>query len=169
MISILAGCSDKPPENPVDTPFAIYSKKDDIIIKIGDKREDVEQLIGPDEMHVAEFMEDNVERVEYWDTEGVFVDYDTNGVVCAVRFKTSDWQLENGLGVLNRNNDVAKNYPEEHIHKYSETEDLWIAYDKNGNTIKFEETAPYIIRFDIQGGLIYAIAVQDNTVREGIF
>lgn len=166
VIGSFAGCQKTPdvaivPEEA--SPFSIYRKEDGQIIKIGDKREDIQNLLGPDEMHVVQFEEDNVERVQYYGNENVMVDYMEDGTVCAISIETDEWKIFNGLSIGMKIDDVKENYPAEHLKKLPQTDDLWVGYDENGNTTKFSLEVPYIVRFAFQDGKkIRLITIQDN-------
>lgn len=173
IISIFAGCGKTPdvavPENAA-SPFSIYRREDGYVISIGDTRDEVAPVLGPDEMHVIEFVEENTERVQYWDNEQVFIEYNMeDGKVCAMRFTIDEWKIFNDLTVGMTTEDVKSKYPEEHLFSFPETSDIWIAYDEAGNSMEFADTAPYIVRFRIKENKIDLVMIQDNTLRGGLF
>lgn len=168
MTGVLAGCG-KTPDVAVTaeaaSPFAIYRREDGQIIKIGDKREEVANILGPDELHVVIFEEDNVESVQYYGNEQVQVNYMADGALNAIRFSTDEWKIFNDLTIGAKTEDVKNKYPAEYIHKYPQTEDLWLAYDENGNLIPFSLEVPYYICFDIgDNGKLERVTIQDNRV-----
>ncbi len=168
IIGTFVGCSAVDAKDA--SPFAVYRSEDNLKIGIGDKQTDIETLFdNPVPEHIVEFFEEKVNRYKYWDNDEIAFDYDADGVTRAIRFESDKWKLANGLTVGNLAKEVEAKYPKEFVHKYTETEDIWIAYDKDGNTIKFTEQCPYVVRFAVTGGKVERICVQDNTARGTIF
>ncbi len=80
-----------------NSPFAVYRVADDFTIKLGDMHKDVEPVIGPDERHVIEFMQEQVERWQYHQNPDILVDYNLqNDEVCAIRIRNDEWEIQNG-------------------------------------------------------------------------
>lgn len=167
VVGMFAGCSRTITH---DNPFAIYNDYENMQVAIGDKRADVEKLLGPDEMHIVDFEEDNIERVAYWDNENVYVDYskETNRAL-AMRFDGGNWSILNGLKVGDSVDAVKKQYPADMIHKFPTSSDLYIGYDKDGNVTKFGDDVPFSVRFKITDGKVATIIVQDSSARPNVY
>lgn len=160
VFAMLAGCAKAPAANEND-PFVVLSSNGKKVVRLGDKREDTEKLLGPDPSIITEFEEDGVERVDYWDSEGITVEY-KDGHVCSIRFNTNDWKTSYGFTTGGKVADAKKYYPKDKIHEYAQAEGLWISYNPDGEPIDFSEDAPYYIHVSVQNGTVSQITIQDN-------
>lgn len=149
-----------------DDPFTVYNVKTKTQISIGDKREDIEKVIGGFEYLVIEFDDENEkrlsERVTYSEDEDISFDYGKDGsTVLGIRISGPDWKIGNGLKVTNSGEDVKRNYDKEYIYNYKKSEDMYLSYNENGELITFSEDAPYILRFAIEDYAIDRIIIDD--------
>jgi len=147
--------SQAPPVSGADaTPFAIYNENAGITLMLGDKREDVEKIFT-DPLIIVEFEEDLVDRVTYYNFDGVSIDYNQSGVVIALRLdyrdKAGDWKIFNGVRPGNLIEQMAENYPPRHVGTYSPNSRI-VTYDANGNSGLRSDTAPYRVRFNNRPG-----------------
>lgn len=161
-VGMFAGCSTTTAKTQ-DSPFAIYNEYENIRVDIGNKRADVEKLLGVDLKMDTTFEEENIQRLEYWDHENVSVDFDMETeLVIGMRFSDTQWSIYNGLKVGDSIDAVVKQYPEGTVRKSPTSEDLWVAYDKERNVISYNEDAPYLVRFKITDGKVATIILMDN-------
>ncbi len=144
--------------------FAVYRVSDGFEVKLGAAQADIAPILGPTERHVVEYVDEDtpdikapdvvviLERWQYRESQEIYIDYDllNDKKVSGIRCITDEWTLANGLGVGVTQEEVLAEYPEGTVHKYKESEDLWITYDLDGNQIPFSEEGPIIVRFDFQ-------------------
>lgn len=161
----LSGCSGTaivPVAESEASIFSIYETQGDKRINLGDKREDTSELLGIDEFLVVDFEEDNIERVNYHDNPNVYLDYDTDGIVRAIRIEDDRWKISNGLSAGNTVSQIREQYDNKFIHTFKKDGDLWLSYDENGNLMDFDMDSPYIVSFKIEEGRASTIVIQEN-------
>ena len=166
------------PESRIDQ-FYVRNVAEDYTVALGDKKADIEPALaakgrGPDYAFIMEFVEENIERWRYEGNEGIALNYDLNdsNKVCGIRVYSDEWELPNGLRVGMSKAAVASMYDKEMIFKFTETEDLWLGFDENGNPVPFEydPPVPYLIYFEFEGSdSCSMITVQDNRPVGSIF
>jgi hypothetical protein len=162
----------------MEAGFYVRNVAEDYIIKLGDKKEDIEPTLAAkgdiDMAYVIEFVEEEIERWQYQGNEGITPNYDLNNdnKVCAIRIYNDEWELSNGLRVGMTQADISTMYDKDLIFKFKETEDLWLGFDENLNPVPFEydPPVPYLICFTFEDGRSCdMICVQDNRPVGSIF
>jgi hypothetical protein len=122
-------------------------------------------------IHIIEFLEDNTERWQYRDNEGIYVDfYLESKTVVAMRAEDPDWKLPDGMSAGVTQDEVLEKYGSENVRKFDGFEDLWLSYDEEGNIIPFSDTAAFTVRFSFNPGeSCDMLVVQDNRIRGSVF
>lgn len=164
VMGIFSGCSETPLSVTEPDVFMVSNKNGKKVVRLGDKQEDTIKLLDPKDGGLSldlEFEEENVQRVAYWDSEGIAVDY-KDGAVYAIRINNKDWETANGLKEGISLADARAFFPADQLHEYEQSEGLWISYDLEGNPIEFSLESPFYIHVSSKDGVVTQITIQDN-------
>jgi len=158
-------------------------------LALGQTRQDAMDLCGEDEKIVADFEEEFVERVEYWDDfEEIQFDYalphdrlekekaapeddpyidpeKPNDPIASIRFKTSDWSLPNGLTVGSSSQEVKDAFKKFGDYLILNNSGYSIAFDADMKAIKYDLYAPRTIDIRIKEGVVSMIILTDNDIK----
>lgn len=163
IVAVFAGCTS-PVESSQASPFSIYRIKDGLRLSVGDKREDIEKALDDTPLVMFEFEDETpVDKIyELVNYEYMELGYTRAGDALKLRINDNTWKIANGLKVTDSVEDVKAKYPKEHMHSYTQTKDIYISHDENGNTIEFSDKSPYILRFVIENYAVKAIVIEKN-------
>lgn len=163
IVAVFAGCS-KPVDSSQASPFSVYRIKDGVRFSIGDKRENIEKALGDSPQIIVEFEDETPEDqiFELVNYDYMELGYDRAGNALKLRISDAGWKIANGLKVTDSVEDVKGKYPKEHMYSYKQSNDIYVSYDENGNTIEFSEKSPYILRFAIANYAVKSIVIEKN-------
>lgn len=192
VLGMFAGCNGSPADatGAIDA-LTVYRVKDNAEIKLGENRQVLGDLLGPDEGAVMEF-NDGFERASYNNSPGVGIDYytqnnpiDSEAVAAAestasgeaapgtrtatpediaysVIFENAEYKLKNGLTVGMTPDEAKKLFDESLIYLYEGYDTMFLSFDETGKQIKYDEKkAPFSLRIDVEEGKVVRVTVMD--------
>lgn len=131
-------------------------------LSIGDTRDYVNEVTGGDEANISDFLEDDVQRVDYWDAPGVYVDFLDDKVV-ALRLTDEDkWEISGGIRIGTAKSKVMEMYADNDMVEEGQQGGLMFSYDKDLNQIPFSIESPYYVVISFEDDKVSFITIQDN-------
>lgn len=184
-ISMLSGCqktqnqtSSEQPSGEISGPidsvgpakdaadvFAVYNRETGAAIRIGDTMEQTDTVTGGKKLDIVIF-EDDVERTNFADAEGLFLD-NLDGEVVAWYFVDEAWEVGTGARIGMTKEEIKALYSAyPHLHESTENEFL-IAFDEDQQPIPYVDDAYYMLDFTFNDqDIVDYIAMHSNIAHE---